>query len=387
VIDAIRAIEEGVTVAGAAPPAAGRRARAAGTGKRALLVVVLLAAGGLLTGGVVARVARTGRPPAPPDEKAPAAAGPVQVQPLWTAAGAHEAGKAFHVGLAPDGEWLVSGGVNRRLRFWDVAGGRHLGPDVPLHEVHGLVLAPHGPRFATLEAWPRRVTVWDARTRGRWELPNANFGRALAAAFSGDGGLLAVRNKDRGVSLWDVARRRETAALPPAPAEFHGLQLSADGRWAATGAPAGTRSPATLLLWDAARPDRPPAQAPAGGAVRPGLRFSADGQELLAPVGATVRRWGLPGLDRAGAPVRLDLAPAGRFVLGPEGRAAVGVGEDPATLVVCDGATGRRRAVLLGAGANVQSVSVTRDGSQVAAACNDGSIRLWRLPGGPEGPG
>jgi hypothetical protein len=365
-------------------------------GKGRWLLGGLLAAGVLGVTGLLAWVGGVGRRPADTDEEVsqqpqkpadppPSPAGPPKVQPAWTAEAAHEGKGAFQVALSADGRALLTGGVNRRLRRWDPVEGKPL-PSVPLqrgagvHEVHGIVIAPNGSRFATLEPWPQRVGVWGMNLRQYWAPPREKFSRSVQAAFSFDGTLLAVKNGNNTVSIWDVPARKEVLLLPAPVGSLQGLRFGAKGRML-VGRVAGpmSKGPNVLALWDTEKPGNPK-QVPAGPRVRTQFQFTPDGKKVVAVVGGVIRRWQVPSLQEDNTRVKVEVALRAPVIIGPAARAIVGVGDTPTNLAVCDAATGKRRAVLVGLDAVPYSLTVTRDGNTVAAACRDGSLRSWRLP-------
>ena len=91
----------------------------------------------------------------------------------------------------------------------------------------------------TLESFTQRTMIWDLTrdrrgktTSRRWPLPmpDVKKSRHLEAALSGDGKLLAVRNADRSVSLWDLRQKKERVTFPAVQdRDVHGLAVSPDG--------------------------------------------------------------------------------------------------------------------------------------------------------------
>ena len=266
----------------------------------------------------------------------------------------------------------------------------------------------------TLESFTQRTMIWDLTrdrrgktTSRRWPLPmpDVKKSRHLEAALSGGGKLLAVRNADRSVSLWDLRQKKERVTFPAVQdRDVHGLAVSPDGRWVAARLTA-PKAPNVVVLWEVARPARPPAQLRTRGPSRSDLQFSADGSLLLYVVAARVVRREVPGLKATHTAVRLDLDLTGPVVLGPDGNFVVGLGDGGRFVAVWDAGTGRRKALLafpattlyglaipraevagplarlLGvADPRIYSLSVTRDGSRVAAACDDARLRLWQVP-------
>ncbi|MBT5711636.1 hypothetical protein HOI71_11375, partial [Candidatus Poribacteria bacterium] len=73
----------------------------------------------------------------------------------------------------------------------------------------------------------------------------SHSGWVYAVAFSPDSAILASGSGDRTVRLWDVAGRREIAALRGHEGWVYSVVFSPDGETVASGSVDGT-----VLLWD-----------------------------------------------------------------------------------------------------------------------------------------
>jgi hypothetical protein len=283
----------------------------------------------------------------------------------------------FHVALSPDGQALAAGGLDRKLRFFDLQ--RPGEPAVLTGRAVNAIGFAEGGRVATAESWPPALRVYDARTRKAWSVAPRLHTRNLRFALSGDGRYLADAVKDRKVVLWDLARREARATLTGATGEVRMLAVSPGGRFvAARVRPEGT-GPHGLLIWETDRPAHP-RRLDVGGA-RGLIAFTPDGTALHDVAGAWVRTLRAPTFEPRGWR-RLEISPTGPAALSADGRSIVGLADAAGTLAVCDLATGKRGPRLQARG-EVYDVAVTRDGRTAAAACDDGGVRLWQLPPAP----
>src|SRR5262249_50434956 len=138
-------------------------------------------------------------------------------------------GRVTSLAFSPDGRQLVSGGIDRAIRVWDVATGENLATlpndSGPVHDLafrrDGLRLAAAYWSLGSSEEIPGAVKVWDAR---RWDQPMrlqlpGRLG-ALGVAFTADGQCVAAAS--RFLTLCDATTGARLRAY-----EFRGLLTSA----------------------------------------------------------------------------------------------------------------------------------------------------------------
>jgi WD40 repeat protein len=190
------------------------------------------------------------------------------------------------VAFSPDGQSVVSSGMESALFWWDPKTGKRIrqqgGHGRPVHEI---CFSPDGKRLASASS-DMTVRLWDGAT-GK-PLQTLNVGCvAYAVAISPDGKQVAVGGFDGLVSLWDALAGKQLATLLSLPPDTHGedwLALTPSGfldtshalvnvgRWRI-----GSREVRSNEIWPVlARPERV-AQAIRGEKVSPPIWPATDG--------------------------------------------------------------------------------------------------------------
>ncbi|MEM7429530.1 MAG: WD40 repeat domain-containing protein, partial [Pseudomonadota bacterium] len=291
--------------------------------------------------------------------------------------------EVFSVGFDPHGTLLASGSADQSVRLWDLHAGGSVGRRLDHGElVLGVSLSPDG-SLAASAGTDSKISLWDVANGQRlFDIPGSHSGKQVrSVVFSPDMQLLASAGFDNAVRLWKV-----NTGLPASDPLVHtdrvcSAEFSPDGKLLATGTHVGT-----VQLWHpvSGAPLGPPLKGHSDAVCE--LAFSVDGT-MLASAGSdsTVRLWNVGTGKQLGA----ELAGHKGWVLGlrfePGGKHLLSVDSDGVVLRR-DLLTRDSQVVLdrtnAGAASGWTAAAFSADGSVVAVATPDASVRLWDLASG-----
>lgn len=149
--------------------------------------------------------------------------------------------------FSTDGNWLATGGKDKRILLWDIKKRRQLrelaGHGKP---IHALAFSPDNTLLAsgsednTIRLWDPQTGVLQRTLKSPPAVSSSKYKEVYALAFSVDGTLLASGNWDGGLSLWHIPDGRLLNMWDSKNGghndSVNALAFSADGQWLASGA-------------------------------------------------------------------------------------------------------------------------------------------------------
>jgi WD40 repeat protein len=243
--------------------------------------------------------------------------------------------------------------------------------------VHSLAFSADGRSLASSGGRARSIWLWDLPADKPRAVLRGHRCRVMALAFS-RAGWLASADVQSTVKLWNAATAQEEASLQE-PAFWHsgqfGLAFSADGRILAASGLSQRPFGFGVRRWDVGSGEELPFLMSDAGNVNT-LAFSPDGCTLAAVNrGYTVHLW-----DLATGRERLVLAPGAEvrsMAFSPSGHILVTGGS--CSVILWAVASGEILAEIKAHTRPVNQVAFTADGSRLATASCDQTVKLWEV--------
>jgi WD40 repeat protein/serine/threonine protein kinase/nucleoside diphosphate kinase len=237
-------------------------------------------------------------------------------------------------GLAysPDGRYLISGALDRRVIIWDTRTGQQV-RTLEGHEdiVLSIATSPDGRLIASGDG-SGTVLLWHASTGERLTELVGHTNNVYGLGFSADSQRLISASTDRQLILWDIASGDIIRQYGDRASTWVDVELSPDGSRIAGATQAGQ-----IIIWDAASGAQ--TLSISTGSQIGGIAYHADGARLVSA-------------------------------------------NSTGSLTLWDATTGAALNVYNGHTGRVVAVQFSADGQQIASGGADNTVRLWNTQTG-----
>jgi WD40 repeat protein len=323
---------------------------------------------------------------------APEAVGPVP-EPAGVLQPTGPVGAVYAVTFSPDGRTLAAAGNTARVWLWTLAPGRKTtAPRAvltgPTGFIYTLSFSSDGRSVAAGSA-DSNAYIWDLAS-GAVTAVLTHPAPVMSVAFGARGSALATADTDGAARVWQLPG---PVLAGPAAAVF-AVAYGPDGHDVAAGSGDGT-----VRLWDVTDLAHPvplgsPLTGTRGNALDGPVAWGPGGRLAAGTVGGGVQLWDVadPRHPVALPAPRSALASFVQNVAFDASGRLMAVASAAGTIELWDTATFARtqplavfRDVPPGSSQGVLAVSISRDDRVLAAAGDDGSVRLWNItkPGRP----
>lgn len=275
------------------------------------------------------------------------------------------------VALSPDGNHVLTGCDDRRLRLFDMASGTLIRV-IDAHEdwVVRVAFMPDG-RHALSGSTDGSLRLWDMTTGQRIRHFGNHEATVLCVAVSPNGSRAVTGTDNRLVRVWEVETGRLLHRLEGHFGPVQCVAVSADGRLGFSGG-----NDRTVRVWDIDA-GREVVKLEGHEHLVSDLLPLPGGRVLSGSLDKTTRLWSLTEgrqLATHGYPLRVA-----RVLAHNDQHWAAGLDEDGVCRLY-DAATGAEWCRLEGHKATLWDIVVTRDGRHAVTADRAGEVILWRLP-------
>jgi Tol biopolymer transport system component len=277
--------------------------------------------------------------------------------------------------FSPDGK-LLAVGAYREVRLIDPATNKLLAT-LPGHAdyVRSIAFSPDGKMLAAGGGLPQRggeIKIWDIQSHKLVKTMQGDKDCIYSVAWSPDGKLIASGSYDKMVKLWDVAAGKELRNLQDHIDAVFAVAFSPDGKRLASAS-----QDRTVKIWDVASGKRLYTLGDASDGLT-SLEYSPSGDRIAAAgYDKTIYVWRLGDSDSS--LIQSLIADEGSIlalVWTPDGKTIVTSSSD-GSIRFRDADTLNPLRVIDHQADWVQALSISPDGSQLAAGRYNGTLTLY----------
>ncbi len=298
-----------------------------------------------------------------------------------------------------DGTRLASASKDGTVRIWDLGNGRELlayrdhaeivSPEVKVNDsaifrVPAVAFAPKSTRIASTGG--NEIHLWDSTTGKLVKKYTGHTMTIKGLAFAPDGKTFATGSDDKTVRIWSVETGKEIIAFPLHTSRVESVAFSPNGKLVAA-----TDGDGFLSIYKLDATDKKPvlkvqAAEPTGQGIN-AVAFTPDGTKVVTggndavprlttstdPLGAMIPGSGVAIMKFPGHSGRVN-----SVAINADGTLIATAGSDK-TIRIWDAKNGKALRAIQGHLDEIATLAIRPDGKQIASGSTDGTIRLWDL--------
>ncbi len=278
------------------------------------------------------------------------------------------AGPVFGVAYSADNSMVLTGGIDKTIRLWDISTGQEIRKLLGhTGSVWNIACSPRGDTLLS-SSRDHTARLWDLDTGNQIQCLMGHTDSVWGVAYSPDGRTLLTGSFDKTIRLWDTASGRQLKCLKGHTAAVWGVAYSPDGQTVLSGS-----WDKTVRQWDVAT-GQEICQFSEHHSPVINVVYSPDGNSALtSEKDGQVYLWDIKSCQKIrqlGQMAGFGLAYA------PDGQTAiVGSGDTKAQLWSIQ--TGKLLHQFEGHTETITNVDFAPDGCTVLTVSTDGTARLW----------
>jgi hypothetical protein len=279
-------------------------------------------------------------------------------------------GQDAYMAMCPDGQKLVSGSMDWKIRTWNVATGKEVRCWPTECAVHALALSPDGSVLAS--AGPSgAIQLWDMAKGEKRTRLTGHRGFVTQLAFSSDGTRLVSGDMYETSLIWDLSNGQQRRRLPGAGdvafVPHSGIVALAHG------------DTIDLRDSDTGRSVRRVGFGVDEISVHSSIAFSRDGQFLAASNNGWMSVWDT-ATWREIFRARADKHCVSNMAFSPDGKMLASGGWDR-VILLWEVATGKQRQAFVGAKGGIVGLCFSLVGRVIFSGDTDATLLMWDTVG------
>jgi WD40 repeat protein len=290
--------------------------------------------------------------------------------------------EVYSVAISPDGQILVSGSVDKKIKLWSMPDGKPL-KTLPAHQdkVMSVAISPDGGIIAS-GSKDGSIKLWNLKTGQLLRALSGHSEYVLSVAFSPDGQTIATSSADKTVKLWDVRTGKQVRSLSGHSNWVYAVAFSPDGKTLADAS-----DDKTIKLWHVPTGKLITTLSSPSGQVVRSVAFSPDGKTLVSGSYDQINLWKLENV-LAGCKDASSCSPMKTFsgklgivdsiAISPDSQ-TLACGTKDKSIKLWNLQTGKLQDTISGLSDPVHTLTFSPDGKTlVSGGSEDGTIEVWR---------